>query len=226
MSNPIHMVGGGKGGVGKTIVSMALIDYLCEIGQSCFLVETDTSNPDVFKSYSKTVPSQILNLDKANGWIDLVNLCDEHRDKTIVINGAARSNDGINRYGENLRGVLQDLDRSLITFWVINMQRDSVELLKQYMEVMQGTTIHVVRNGMFGDEDEFTLYNGSATRKAIDKQGKSLMLGELAERVSQVLYNDRKTIAQAIAEMPIGNKAELRKWREGCKKMFDSVIKP
>jgi CobQ/CobB/MinD/ParA nucleotide binding domain len=226
MSNPIHMVGGGKGGVGKTIVSMALIDYLCEIGQSCFLVETDTSNPDVFKSYSKTVPSQILNLDKANGWIDLVNLCDEHWDKTIVINGAARSNDGINRYGENLRGVLQDLDRSLITFWVINMQRDSVELLKQYMEVMQGTTIHVVRNGMFGDEDEFTLYNGSATRKAIDKQGKSLMLGELAERVSQVLYNDRKTIAQAIAEMPIGNKAELRKWREACKKMFDLVIKP
>jgi hypothetical protein len=226
MSNPIHMVGGGKGGVGKTIVSMALIDYLCEIGQSCFLVETDTSNPDVFKSYSKTVPSQILNLDKANGWIDLVNLCDEHQDKTIVINGAARSNDGINRYGENLRGVLQDLDRSLITFWVINMQRDSVELLKQYMEVMQGTTIHVVRNGMFGDEDEFTLYNGSATRKAIDKQGKSLMLGELAERVSQVLYNDRKTIAQAIAEMPIGNKAELRKWREACKKMFDLVIKP
>jgi CobQ/CobB/MinD/ParA nucleotide binding domain len=223
--NPIYMVGGGKGGVGKTIVSMALVDYLSEIGQSCFLVETDTSNPDVFKSYGKTIPSQILNLDKANGWIDLVNLCDEHRDKTIVINGAARSNDGVNRYGENLRGVLQDLDRSLITFWVINMQRDSVELLKQYMEVMQGTTIHVIRNGMFGDEDEFTLYNSSATRKAIDKQGKSLMLGELAERVSQVLYNDRKTIAQAIAEMPTGNKSELRRWRMECKKMFDLVIK-
>jgi hypothetical protein len=93
------------------------------------------------------------------------------------------------------------------------------------MEVMQGTTIHVIRNGMFGDEDEFTLYNSSAPRKAIDKQGKSLMLGELAERVSQVLYNDRKTIAQAIAEMPTGNKSELRRWRMECKKMFDLVIK-
>lgn len=223
--NPIYMIGGGKGGVGKSIVSMALIDYLCEIGKDCYLIETDTSNPDVFKSYGETVPSQILNLDKANGWIDLVNLCDEHRDKTIVINGAARSNDGVSKYGENLRGVLKDLDRSLITFWTINMQRDSVELLKQYMEVMQGTTIHVVRNGMFGDEDEFALYNSSGIRKAIEKQGKSLMLGELAERVSRVLYNDRKTIAKAITEMPIGNKAELLRWRGECKKMFDLVIK-
>jgi CobQ/CobB/MinD/ParA nucleotide binding domain len=223
--NPIYMSGGGKGGVGKSMVSMALVDYLCEIGKDCYLIETDTSNPDVFKSYGETVPSQILNLDKANGWIDLVNLCDEHLDKTIVINGAARSNDGVSKYGENLRGVLKDLDRSLITFWTINMQRDSVELLKQYMEVMQGTTIHVVRNGMFGDEDEFTLYNSSGVKKAIEKQGKSLMLGELAERVSRVLYNDRKTIAQAIAEMPIGNKAELRRWRDECKKMFDLVIK-
>jgi MinD superfamily P-loop ATPase len=29
--NPIYMIGGGKGGVGKSIVSMALVDYLCEI---------------------------------------------------------------------------------------------------------------------------------------------------------------------------------------------------
>ena len=223
--NPIYMVGGGKGGVGKSIVSMALIDYLCEIGKDCYLIETDTSNPDVFKSYGETIQSKILNLDKANGWIDLVNLCDEHRDKAIVINGAARSNDGVSKYGENLRGVLTDLDRSLITFWTINMQRDSVELLKQYMEVMQGTTIHVVRNGMFGDEDEFALYNSSGVKKAIEKQGKSLTLGELAERVSRVLYNDRKTIAQAITEMPIGNKAELLRWRGECKKMFNLVIK-
>ncbi len=223
--NPIYMIGGGKGGVGKSIVSMALVDYLCEIGKDCYLIETDTSNPDVFKSYGESVPAQILNLDKANGWIDLVNLCEEHRDKTIVINGAARSNDGVSKYGENLRGVLKDLDRSLITFWTINMQRDSVELLKQYMEVMQGTTIHVVRNGMFGDEDEFALYNSSGVRKAVEKQGKSLMLGELAERVSRVLYNDRRTIAQAIAEMPLGNRAELLRWRGECKKMFDLVVK-
>jgi hypothetical protein len=222
---PIYMVGGGKGGVGKSMVSMALVDYLCEIGKDCYLIETDTSNPDVFKSYGEAVPSQILNLDKANGWIDLVNLCDEHQDKVIVINGAARSNDGVGKYGENLRGALEDLNRSLVTFWTINIQRDSVELLKQYMEVMQGTTIHVVRNGMFGDENEFSLYNSSGVRKIIEKQGKSLMLGELAERVSRVLYNDRKTISQALAEMPTGNKAELRRWRGECKKMFDLVIK-
>jgi hypothetical protein len=223
---PIYMVSGGKGGVGKSIVTMALLDYLCQIGVDCFLIETDTSNPDVMKCYGDTIPSKLLNLDKANGWIDLINLCDENKEKTIVMNGAARSNIGVEKYGENLRGVLEDLNRSLVTFWVINLQRDSVELLKQYMEVMQGTIIHVVRNGVFGEEDDFGLYNGSSTRKSIEKQqGKSLMLGELAERVSRVLYNDRKTIGGAIAEMPLGNRAELLRWRGECKKMFDAVIK-
>jgi MinD-like ATPase involved in chromosome partitioning or flagellar assembly len=55
MSNTIFLVGGGKGGVGKSLMSIALLDFLQASGQRPFLVETDTSVPDVFKTYGEAV---------------------------------------------------------------------------------------------------------------------------------------------------------------------------
>jgi Mrp family chromosome partitioning ATPase len=45
----LYGVGGSKGGVGKSIVAMAVLDSLLERGEPVLLVECDTSNPDVAK---------------------------------------------------------------------------------------------------------------------------------------------------------------------------------
>jgi hypothetical protein len=227
-NQPIYMVSSFKGGVGKSLVSMGLLDYLCGQEKECLLVETDTSNPDVYKAYQGVMPCEMLDLDSGDGWIDLVNLCDaqENRQRTIVINGAARSNEGVSKFGNTLKGVLPDLGRELVTFWTINTQRDCVELLRDYLEVMGGLPIHVVRNSYFGNEDKFEIYNSSNVKKKIEEQGgQSLTISELAGRVSSVLYSDRKAIAVALAEMPLGNRAELQRWRKDCQVMFDKVLK-
>ena len=53
MNPPILYVGGSKGGVGKSYMSFALLDYLTERNKKILLLETDTSNPDVFKAHAK-----------------------------------------------------------------------------------------------------------------------------------------------------------------------------
>ena len=45
-------------------------------GIKVLLVESDTSNPDVWKAYKEHVSTELVNLDEADGWIQLVNLCD------------------------------------------------------------------------------------------------------------------------------------------------------
>ena len=50
MTQPIFLVGGGKGGVGKSTVSMALLDFFIGGGEPPLLIETDTSAPDVWKA--------------------------------------------------------------------------------------------------------------------------------------------------------------------------------
>ena len=39
MAKKIYLIGGSKGGVGKSMVSMATIDYLQEQGESILLIE-------------------------------------------------------------------------------------------------------------------------------------------------------------------------------------------
>jgi cellulose biosynthesis protein BcsQ len=48
----IYWIGGSKGGVGKSIMTVVTLDYLIDAGEKVLLVECDTSNPDVWKAYS------------------------------------------------------------------------------------------------------------------------------------------------------------------------------
>ena len=95
MSKAILLVGGGKGGVGKSLFSMAVVDFLGGTGREPFLVETDTSVPDVFKTYKGTIDGELVNLDEREGWIDLVNLVESRSDDTVVINTGARNQTGV-----------------------------------------------------------------------------------------------------------------------------------
>jgi cellulose biosynthesis protein BcsQ len=53
MNTQILYVGGSKGGVGKSTLAFALLEYLMERGTKILLLETDTSNPDVFNLNSR-----------------------------------------------------------------------------------------------------------------------------------------------------------------------------
>ncbi|OWY40391.1 protein mobD [Xenophilus sp. AP218F] len=222
----IFMIAGGKGGVGKTITGAGMVDTLQSKGRNILLIETDTSNPDVYKMYGESVSiAELIDLDNANGWIDLVNICDQHRDHDVVINTGARNEKGVVAYGETLSSTLAEMNRKLITLWVINRQRDSVELLKKYMEYMPESVTHVIRNGYYGDELKFELYNNSKTREAIEKNGgKSLLFPDLADRVSDDLYSKRLSIEAAMQSLPLGNRAELGRWRKEVHRVLAGIL--
>ena len=229
MNAPILYVGGSKGGVGKSKLAFALIDYLTEKENKILLLETDTSNPDVYKAHhpqeNGNLVCKIADLDVPEGWIELVNVADEHPEHIVVINSAARSNTGIEKYGAMLRETLGELNRELVTFWVINRQRDSIELLRGFLNAFPDALIHVCRNMYFGAPEKFELYSKSKAREIIEKKGLTLDFPDLADRVADKLYSGRVPIKAALAEMPLGDRAELRRWRQKCAEMFQSVLK-
>jgi hypothetical protein len=225
MAKEMYVVGGSKGGVGKSFVSTGLIDTLIYRNENVLLIESDTSNPDVWKMYKDSVRAELIDLDTADGWIDLVNVCDSEPESVVVVNTAARNNRGVVTYGTTLSSTLEEMQRTLRTLWVINRQRDSLELLKEYLDALPSTVVHVVRNGYFGDERKFELYNSSKIRKTIEAaDGKSLTFPDLADRVSDDLYSNRMSISKALTELPIGNRAELTRWRNQMHKVLGEVI--
>jgi hypothetical protein len=228
MNAPIYYVGGCKGGVGKSHFSFTLLDYLMERKTGVLLLETDIANPDVWKAHqpyeNDALVCKLTNLDEAEGWIELVNFCDENPGHVAVVNSAARSNTGMEKYGATLKETLADLQRNLTAFWVINRQRDSIELLRSFLDVFPEALVHVCRNLYFGETEKFELYNESKTRKNIEQRGMTLDFPFLADRVADKLYSSRLTIQTALADLPLGDRAELIRWRTICGEMFDRSI--
>ena len=226
MSNTIFLVGGGKGGVGKSLMSMALLDFLHTAGRRPFLVETDTSVPDVFKSYGDAIGGEPVNLDEREGWIDLVNLVESRRESTFVINTGARNQTGISNFGRTLSKALPELDRALVVFWMIDRKRESLELLADFREAIPEAEVNVVRNLYLGAEKKFELYNGSNMKAEIESRGgRSLNLPELADRVTDAMNKSRLTIERALGELSLGDRMELERWRDDCKAMLSEVAR-
>ena len=224
LSRFLYFIAGSKGGVGKSILTMLLADYLTQyLKRKIILIESDTSNPDVGKTFVNNDDVEVvsLSLDNANGWIALVNYCEES-EKDILINSAARSGEAIEKFSGTLIGSLEELNRTLDSFFVINRQRDSIELLKRYMDVVPGE-LHVVRNTFFGAPEKFELFNNSKTKIEVEKRGAIIDLPDLADRVTDDLYSNRFSIAKAAVEMPLGNRAELKRWRSLGWRMFDDI---
>jgi hypothetical protein len=225
MSNAIFLVGGGKGGVGKSLMSIALLDFPQESGLAPFLVETDTSVPDVFKSYQEAVGGELVNLDEREGWIDLVNLVERTPpENAIVVNTGARNQTGVSNFGRTLAKALPQLKRKLVVLWLIDRKRESLELLADFREALPEAEVHVVRNMYLGSEKKYELYNASKMRMAIEaKGGRTLNLPELADRVTDAMNTGRLTIGKALGELSLGDRIELERWRDECREMLAEI---
>lgn len=228
MNTPMYYVGGSKGGVGKSLFSFALVDYLLQQEKNVLLVDTDTDNPDVYKAHKPLELPNLLclmnALDDADGWAELLDTVQNYPEHTVVINAAARTKTSTTSYGDIMQGALQEMQRELVVFWIINRHRDSIELLHSFQQAFPGVTVHVCRNMFFGEPQRFDLYNNSKAREAVEKAGKTLDFPAVASRVADWLYSKRMSIRAAHPEMPFGTRAELQRWRNRCAEMLTTVM--
>lgn len=221
-----YIFDGDKGGVGKSLAAMAFLDLCLRRGERPFLVEADPSNPDVYKAYNSVVDAELVNLDELDGWLVLLDRIATLKGRPVIVNKGARNNMSVAQYGDRLLEGVQLLDARVTTFWLINDQRDSVELLKAHLEAMPGIPVHVLRNEIFGDAAKFDLYNKSKTRQTLEKAGnRTLTFPLLARRVTAELYGERRlTLDAAATSTSFGNRIEVSRWRRAVDAMFDQVL--
>ena len=90
---------------------------------------------------------------------------------------------------------------------------------------MPKAEVHVVRNGYFGEEKKFELYNSSKLRAAVEgRGGKSVTFPDLADRVADDIYSRRLSLTDAAKTLPIGNRAELGRWRGELRKVLAELV--
>ena len=227
----IYYVGGGKGGVGKSVVSLTLVQYLIDkYGESktICLIETDESNPDVGRVYKGKIPvtNAILDEDE-KGWILMSELIETSTDTMFVINIAARSNMGIRKHGRNFTAVLESgkVPYSLVTLWPMNRQKDSVNLLEDFLGYVTFGSVYPVRNCYFGEPVDFTLYARRLPESGVLKAriSKTLNFPALADIIADDFYTGGKTIPETVDSLGAFAGQSFLSWRNQVYSMYGEM---
>ena len=221
----IYWVGGSKGRVGKSMMTVATVDHLLEQGAKRAPRRMRHVEPGRMEGIpgagrdGARRPRRGGRLDPPRQHVRPA----PRRGRGGQHGGA--HNLAVKQYGGTLDSSLEELGSQLVALWVINRQRDSLELLREYIDAVPKAAVHVVRNGYFGDEKKFELYNGSKIREEVEgRGGKSITLPDLADRVADDIYVRRISLKVASKELPIGNRAELGRWRGEVRKVLAGVL--
>jgi hypothetical protein len=234
LKNTIFYVGGSKGGVGKSLISAVLVQFLIDrYGERkiVHLIETDESNPDVGRMYSGKIPVTPLVLDERDtGWITLYDILEDSRDTLFVINSAARSNHGIEANGKNFSDAISDksVPYDLVTFWPINRQVDCVNLLMDYLRVVQCDPVFVIRNNYWGEPKNFLIYDAMMKKPPNTEIAESRINGvldfpALNDLITLAFYSYGKTLPEAAGMLNVFRRQIFLSWKNKAYEMFEST---
>ena len=124
-----------------------------------------------------------------DGFIELSKFIEHNPDVFIVVNTPAGATQFLVKYGNILAHVAMVMKRDLIMVWPINRQRDSVELLADFVGGSTGfSAIYVFKNAYFGAEYKFSIYDNSKIKARVTA---TLMFPELDDMIADALAGKR-----------------------------------
>jgi hypothetical protein len=149
----IHLIGGEKGGVGKSMVSRLLAQYFIDHEIPFIGFDTDRSHGSLTRFYADYA-SPVL-VDRYEALDRIVESAVEHPGRRVLVDLAAQTHDPLVRWMDE-SGVLDmaDLSGIALNYWhVMDSGRDSVDLLRKLLDRF-GQRVHyvLVRNHLRGDD--------------------------------------------------------------------------
>lgn len=208
----ITLIGGNKGGVGKTIVSMATAERYISQGQNVLIIDVDNDNKDVYKSYRDKQVCEALLIDweqdrdiKATGWSRFLNSVLENlddKDIPIVINTGARSQDITEKYGNTLNEL-----ENFRVLWVIDDKTEGLIALKRFLPIVQ-QDVCIVKNGYFGAPQQFAFERSAFKQNGIPH----VLFPSAVDCITHALYDNRKAIHELDTVLKLGERILAKSW--------------
>lgn len=181
----IHLVGGEKGGVGKSMMSRVLAQYFIDHELPFVGFDTDRSHGSLLRFYADYA-SPVL-VDRYEALDRIVETAVEQPGRRVLVDLAAQTQEPLVRWMDD-SGVLDmaDLSGLALNYWhVMDSGRDSVDLLARLLERF-GQRVHyvLVKNELRGD-DFGQLERSGQLERALGLGARVISLRRLHESVVQ-----------------------------------------
>ena len=181
----VHLIGGEKGGVGKSMVSRLLAQYFIDHDIPFLGFDTDRSHGSLMRFYAGYA-SPVL-IDRYEALDTIIESSIDQPGRRVLVDLAAQTHEPLTKWMEE-SGVLDlaDVSGLAIHYWhVMDSGRDSVDLLKRLLDRFGHRLRYVlVRNQLRGD-DFSQLEQSGELERALGLGAKVVNLKRLHDAVVQ-----------------------------------------
>src|SRR5271154_6308487 len=198
----IHLIGGEKGGVGKSLVARLLAQYMIDNSIAFLGFDSDRSHGALLRFYAGYA-SPIL-IDRYESLDTIVEAAAENPDRRILVDLAAQTQDGLTQWMDDsqLLEVAPELGLNIRYWHVMDSGRDSVDLLKRLMD-RHGTRLNytMVLNQVRGAD--FRILDSSGEKERALGMGASIITLKRLHQTSMI-----KIDAGSMSFWAVANKTE------------------
>ena len=161
----VHLIGGEKGGVGKSLVSRLLAQYFIDHDMPFVGFDTDRSHGSLMRFYAGYA-SPVL-VDRYETLDAIIESSIDQPGRRVLVDLAAQTHEPLTKWMDE-SGVLDlaDVSGLAIHYWhVMDAGRDSVDLLKKLLDRFGHRLRYVlVRNQLRGDDFSLLAQSGELER--------------------------------------------------------------
>ncbi|MEA1071758.1 hypothetical protein [Sphingomonas sp. LY160] len=218
---------GEKGGVGKSFAQRALAHTILARGNDIVGFDADSRNAHLARYYASTIPVHRIYLRDRAGWnklIDSIATLDHSTD--VLLDLPANMGEVLAKEMSRLLLACQRSNRVVHRMWVMDSEYDSVAQLSSSQDVIPLERTIVVKNGLFGEPEDFRIWEGSKIQAALKAaEGVELHLPAmppaLRSRIStaQCSFSDAANLPLTVSE-----KLDLEWWLSFSEAAFEPFL--
>ena len=226
----ILLIGGEKGGVGKSLVSRALAQYFIDHSMPFVGFDTDRSHGALMRFYADYA-SPIL-IDRYEALDHIVETAVEQPGIRVLVDLAAQTHAPLVAWMDD-SGVLDLAPENAlrITYWhVMDTGRDSVDLLRQVLERFQDRLNYVVVRNQLRGNDFSNLEKSGLLDRLSDLGGRVVEIKQLHQSVIQKIdardssfWAAKQSGAEFGAGLGLMERQRLKTWINNVFAEFDAA---
>jgi hypothetical protein len=204
----IHLIGGEKGGVGKSLVARLLAQYMIDNSIPFLGFDSDRSHGALLRFYSGYA-SPIL-VDNYSSLDVIVEAAVEQPERRVLVDLAAQTNDQVTQWMDDsqLLEVAPEIGLNIRYWHVMDAGKDSVDLLKRLLD-RHGTRLNytLVLNQVRGDD--FRILENSGEKARALAMGASVITLKRLHETSMIKIDSSSASFWAVANKSDGDTSGL-----------------
>jgi hypothetical protein len=205
----IHLIGGEKGGVGKSVVARLMAQYMIDNSIPFLGFDSDRSHGALLRFYAGYA-SPVL-VDKYESLDVIVEAASEQPERRVLVDLAAHTNDQLTQWMQDsqLLEVAPEIGLNIRYWHVMDSGRDSVELLKRLLD-RHGSRLNytLVLNQLRGDD--FRILELSGQKERALELGASVITLQRLHETSMMKIDASSASFWAIANKSAADNSGLR----------------